>query len=96
MKPSIIRAACGSLRVHPARSGSAVSGLSRRCRPVGPANSRLILRAASANVTSSGGTEPKLGAKFGNQSQCEDGLECDTSLGYEMCNQSLLCLCCRN
>ncbi len=78
MKLSIIRSACGSLRIHPARSGSRVGGLSRRCLPVGPANSRLILRSASA--ASSGGTNPKIAVNFGTQSQKDGGFECDSSL----------------
>ncbi|XP_068580769.1 monofunctional C1-tetrahydrofolate synthase, mitochondrial [Cebidichthys violaceus] len=78
MKLSIIRSACGSLRTHPAGPGSRVGGLSRRCPPVGPANNRLILRAASA--TSSGGTNPKLAVNFGKQSRKDDGFGCDRSL----------------
>ncbi|XP_075940392.1 monofunctional C1-tetrahydrofolate synthase, mitochondrial [Anarhichas minor] len=78
MKLSMIRSACGSLRIHPARPGSRVSGFSRRCPSVGPANSRLILRAASA--TSSDGTNPKLAVNFGKQSRKDDGFECDSSL----------------
>ncbi|XP_034382908.1 monofunctional C1-tetrahydrofolate synthase, mitochondrial isoform X1 [Cyclopterus lumpus] len=78
MKLSIIRSACGSLRIHPARPGSRVSGLSRRCQPVGPANDRLILRAASA--ASSGGTNPKVSVNLGKQSRKDDGFECDSSL----------------
>ncbi|KAM7367858.1 hypothetical protein PAMP_014127 [Pampus punctatissimus] len=75
---SIIRSACGSLRIHQARSGTNVSGLSRRCLPVGASNGRLILRAASATTNS--GTSPKLAVNFGKQSQKEDGLEYDNSL----------------
>ncbi|XP_067427943.1 monofunctional C1-tetrahydrofolate synthase, mitochondrial [Thunnus thynnus] len=78
MNSSIIRSACGSLRIHQARPGSRVSGLSRRCPPVGAANGRLILRAASA--TTSSGTSPKFAVNFGKRSQKEDGLECDSSL----------------
>ncbi|KAK1888944.1 C-1-tetrahydrofolate synthase cytoplasmic [Dissostichus eleginoides] len=78
MKLSMIRSACGSLRIHPARSGSRVSGFTRRCPPVGPANSRMILRTASA--TSSGGTNPKLSVNFGKLSQNDDGFESDSSL----------------
>ncbi|KAK5903500.1 hypothetical protein CgunFtcFv8_007277 [Champsocephalus gunnari] len=78
MKLSMIRSACGSLRIHSARSGSRVSGFTRRCPPVGPANSRMILRTASA--TSSGGTNPKLSVNFGKLSQNDDGFECDSSL----------------
>ncbi|XP_029281541.1 monofunctional C1-tetrahydrofolate synthase, mitochondrial isoform X2 [Cottoperca gobio] len=78
MKLSIIRSACGSLRIHPASPGNRVSGLSRRCQPVGPANSRLTLRTASA--TSSSGTKPKLTVNFGKHSQKDDGFECDSSL----------------
>ncbi|XP_022623733.1 monofunctional C1-tetrahydrofolate synthase, mitochondrial [Seriola dumerili] len=75
MKLSMIRSACSSLRIHPR---SRVSGLSRRCLPVGPASSRLILRAASD--AASRGTNPKLADHFGNQSRKEDGFECDSSL----------------
>ncbi|XP_053193152.1 monofunctional C1-tetrahydrofolate synthase, mitochondrial [Scomber japonicus] len=78
MKLSIIRSACGSLRIHQARPGGRVSGLSRRCPPVSTASGRLIVRAASA--TTSSGTNPKLAVNFGKQSQKEDGLECDSSL----------------
>ncbi|XP_045917592.1 monofunctional C1-tetrahydrofolate synthase, mitochondrial isoform X1 [Micropterus dolomieu] len=78
MKLSIIRSACGSLRLHPARSGTRLGGLSRRCLPVGPANSRLILRTASS--ASSGGTNPKLAVSSGEQSRKSDGFECDSSL----------------
>ncbi|XP_062293128.1 monofunctional C1-tetrahydrofolate synthase, mitochondrial [Scomber scombrus] len=78
MKLSIIRSACGSLRIHQARPGCRVSGLSRRCPPVSAASGRLIVRAASA--TTSSGTSPKLAVNFGKQSQKEDGLECDSSL----------------
>ncbi|XP_031178011.1 monofunctional C1-tetrahydrofolate synthase, mitochondrial isoform X1 [Sander lucioperca] len=78
MKLSIIRSACSSIRIHPACPGSRVSGLTRRCLPVGPANNRLILRTASA--TSSGGTSPKLAVSFGKQSQKDDGFDCDSSL----------------
>ncbi|KAM3603476.1 uncharacterized protein V6R79_023162 [Siganus canaliculatus] len=78
MKLSLIRSACGSLRIPPARPGSRVSGWSRRCPPVGPATSKLVLRNASA--TTSGGTKPKLAVDFGKQSRKGDGFECDTSL----------------
>ncbi|KAM8726116.1 monofunctional C1-tetrahydrofolate synthase, mitochondrial [Acanthopagrus schlegelii] len=78
MKLSLVRSACGSLRIHPARPGSRVSVLSRRCPPVGPANSRLILRTASA--TSSGGASTKIAVDFGKQSQKDEGFECDSSL----------------
>lgn len=78
MKLSIIRSACGSVRTHSARPGSTVSGLSRRCLPVGPANGRLILRASSA--TTSGGTDPILAVNLRKQAQKEDRLECDSSL----------------
>lgn len=78
MKLSIIRNACVSLRLHPARSGTRLGGLSRRCLPVGPANSRLILRTASS--ASSGGTNPKLVVSSGEQSRKSDGFECDSSL----------------
>ncbi|XP_034555337.1 monofunctional C1-tetrahydrofolate synthase, mitochondrial isoform X1 [Notolabrus celidotus] len=81
MKLSIIRSACGSLRIHPARSGSRVSGLSRRCLPVGPSNSQMILRTASA--TTSGGTNPKIALRFGEQSQPDDVFEFDSSLRLE-------------
>ncbi|TDH00452.1 hypothetical protein EPR50_G00188640 [Perca flavescens] len=77
MKLSIMRSACGSLRIHPACPGSMVSGLIRRCLPVGPANNRLILRTASA---SSGGTSPKLAVSFGKPSQKGDGFDSDSSL----------------
>ncbi|XP_059212785.1 monofunctional C1-tetrahydrofolate synthase, mitochondrial [Centropristis striata] len=73
MKLSIARSAYGSLRNTPTRPGSRVSSLSRRCPPVGPANGRLILRAASG--TSSGGTNPKLAVTFGKPSQRDDGFE---------------------
>ncbi|GLD69343.1 monofunctional C1-tetrahydrofolate synthase, mitochondrial, partial [Lates japonicus] len=76
MKLSIIRSACGSLRIHP---GSRVSGLSRRCLTVRPANSRLMLRRAASSSTS-GGTNPKLAVQFGKRSRKEDGFECDSSL----------------
>ncbi|XP_070781573.1 monofunctional C1-tetrahydrofolate synthase, mitochondrial [Enoplosus armatus] len=78
MKLSLIRSACGSLRIHPVRPGSRVGGLLRRCLPVGPASNRLILRAASAST--SGGTNTKLADNFGKQSQKDDGFECDSSL----------------
>uniref|UniRef100_A0A671WPN4 formate--tetrahydrofolate ligase n=1 Tax=Sparus aurata TaxID=8175 RepID=A0A671WPN4_SPAAU len=78
MKLSLVRSACGSLRIHPARPGSRVSLLSRRCPPVGPTNSRLILRTASA--TSSGGASTKIAVDFGKQSQKDEGFECDSSL----------------
>ncbi|XP_049914562.1 monofunctional C1-tetrahydrofolate synthase, mitochondrial [Epinephelus moara] len=78
MKLSMIRSACGSLRIHPARPGSRVSGFPRRCLPVGPANGRIFIRAASA--TSSGGTKQKLAVNFGQLSQKEDGLESDCVL----------------
>ncbi|XP_044025342.1 monofunctional C1-tetrahydrofolate synthase, mitochondrial [Siniperca chuatsi] len=77
MKLSIIRSACGSLRIHPARSGSRVSGLSPRCLP-GPANGGLILRTAS--TATRGGTKPKLAVNFGKQSQKDDGFEFDSAL----------------
>ncbi|KAM9338878.1 monofunctional C1-tetrahydrofolate synthase, mitochondrial [Symphorus nematophorus] len=78
MKLSLIRRACGSLRIHSARPGGRVSGWSRRCPPVGPASSRLILRTASA--TSGGGTNPKLAVNFGKQSVKDEGVGCDSSL----------------
>ncbi|XP_050927817.1 LOW QUALITY PROTEIN: monofunctional C1-tetrahydrofolate synthase, mitochondrial [Lates calcarifer] len=76
MKLSIIRSACGSLRIHP---GSRVSSLSLRCLTVRPANSRLMLRRAASSSTS-GGTNPKLAVQFGKRSRKEDGFECDSSL----------------
>uniref|UniRef100_UPI0037E87491 monofunctional C1-tetrahydrofolate synthase, mitochondrial n=1 Tax=Semicossyphus pulcher TaxID=241346 RepID=UPI0037E87491 len=78
MKLSIIRRACGSLRIHPTSSGSRVNGLSRRCLPVSPSNGQLIRRTASA--TSSGGTNQKLAVNFSKLSQPEDGHEFDSSL----------------
>uniref|UniRef100_A0A8D0CXY6 formate--tetrahydrofolate ligase n=1 Tax=Sander lucioperca TaxID=283035 RepID=A0A8D0CXY6_SANLU len=75
MKLSIIRSACSSIRIHPACPGSRVSGLTRRCLPVGPANNRLILRTASA--TSSGGTSPKLAVSFGKHPLQRPGYESD-------------------
>lgn len=78
MKLSMIRSACGSIRIHPARPGSRVSGFPRRCLPVGPANGRIFIRAASA--TSSGGTKQKLAVNIGQLSQKEDGLESDSVL----------------
>ncbi|XP_047429789.1 monofunctional C1-tetrahydrofolate synthase, mitochondrial [Mugil cephalus] len=79
MKLALIRSACGSLRVHPARPGSSFSGFSRRCLPVGVSSGRLLLRPASASSSSSS-TSPKLTVRFGNQPQNEDGSECDSSL----------------
>ncbi|XP_074471605.1 monofunctional C1-tetrahydrofolate synthase, mitochondrial [Sebastes fasciatus] len=84
MKLSIIRSACGSLRTHPARQGSRVSGWSRRCQPaVGPTttNGRLILRTVSS-ATSSSGNRPKIAVNSGTHSLKDDvnGLQCDTSL----------------
>ncbi|KAL6095939.1 mthfd1l [Pungitius sinensis] len=78
MKLSIIRSACGSLRMHPARPVSGVSGLSRRCHPAGPTHSRVILRAASA--ASSGGANPVPAVHFGKPPRKEDGFEYDSSL----------------
>ncbi|XP_070843360.1 monofunctional C1-tetrahydrofolate synthase, mitochondrial [Chaetodon trifascialis] len=78
MKLSMIRSACGSLRIPPAHPGSRLSGLSRRCPSVGPANGRLLIRTASA--TTSGGTNPKFVVNFGKQSRKDDGFECDSSL----------------
>ncbi|XP_041661972.1 monofunctional C1-tetrahydrofolate synthase, mitochondrial [Cheilinus undulatus] len=78
MKLSIIRSACGSLRAHPARSGSRVNGLPRRCLPVGAANGRLIFRTAS--TTTSGGTNRKIAVNFGKQPRPNDGFEFDSSL----------------
>ncbi|XP_034755994.1 monofunctional C1-tetrahydrofolate synthase, mitochondrial isoform X1 [Etheostoma cragini] len=78
MKLSLVRSACGSLRIHPACPGSRVSGLTRRCLPVGPPNTRLIVRTAKA--TSSGGTIPKLSVSFGKRSQKNDGFDYDGSL----------------
>nr|XP_040016766.1 monofunctional C1-tetrahydrofolate synthase, mitochondrial isoform X1 [Gasterosteus aculeatus aculeatus] len=78
MKLSIIRSACGSLRIHPARRGSGVGGLSRRCHPALPTHSRVILRAASA--ASRGGHNPVPAVHFGNPPRKEDGFEYDTSL----------------
>lgn len=78
LKSSVIRSASCSLRIPLARPGSRVSGLSRRCPPVGPAFSRLILRTASA--TTSGGTKPELVVDFGKQSRKDGGFECDTSV----------------
>lgn len=78
MKLSIIRSACGSLRMHPARPGSRVSGFTRRWQPVGPVSGRLVIRAASA--ASSGGTNPKVSVNFGKRSRKDDGFECDSSL----------------
>ncbi|XP_035535057.1 monofunctional C1-tetrahydrofolate synthase, mitochondrial [Morone saxatilis] len=77
MKLSIIRSACGSLRIHPTHPGSRIGGLSRRCVPVGPASSRLMVRTA---VTTGGGTNPKPALNFRKQPQKEGGFECDTSL----------------
>ncbi|XP_037606081.1 monofunctional C1-tetrahydrofolate synthase, mitochondrial [Sebastes umbrosus] len=84
MKLSIIRSACGSLRTHPARQGSRVSGWSRRCQPaVGPTttNGRLILRTVSS-ATSSSGNRPKLAVNSGKHPLKKDdnGLQCDNSL----------------
>lgn len=76
MKLALIRSTCGSLRVHPGHQGSRLSGLSRRCVPVGLANSRLILRTASA-TSRSGGTSPKITLHFG---QKEGMFECDGSV----------------
>lgn len=73
MKLSIIRSACGSLRVNQARPGGRVSGLSRRCPPISAANGRVIVRTTSA--TSSSGTSPKLSVNFGKQYLKEDGLD---------------------
>uniref|UniRef100_A0AAQ5ZVT0 Monofunctional C1-tetrahydrofolate synthase, mitochondrial n=1 Tax=Amphiprion ocellaris TaxID=80972 RepID=A0AAQ5ZVT0_AMPOC len=79
MKLAFIRSAYGSLRVHPARPGSRLSGLSRRCLPpVGATDSRVILRTVSA--TSSSGTRPKLTVDFGKQPEKEDGSECGSSV----------------
>ncbi|XP_019114551.2 monofunctional C1-tetrahydrofolate synthase, mitochondrial [Larimichthys crocea] len=78
MKLSTIRNVCGSLRSPLVRQGGGVSGLSRRCPPVSPTNSRLIIRTASA--TTSGGTNPRVAVKFGKQPQKGDGFEFNTSL----------------
>ncbi|XP_067338545.1 monofunctional C1-tetrahydrofolate synthase, mitochondrial isoform X1 [Channa argus] len=80
MKLSIIRSACGGLRTHPVRLGGRVSGLPRRCPtlPNGPANSRLILRTASATTT--GGTDPVLAVNIGKPAQREDRFVCHSSL----------------
>lgn len=80
MKLSLIRSACSSLRTQSARPGSGVGGLQRRCPtlPAGPANSRLILRTASA--TTSGGTERIQSVDFRKRGQKEDRSECESSL----------------
>ncbi|KAM8832737.1 monofunctional C1-tetrahydrofolate synthase, mitochondrial [Spinachia spinachia] len=78
MKLSIIRSACGSLRIHPARPVSGVSGLSRRCHPAAPTHGRVILRAASA--ASRGGTNPAPAVHFEKPPRMEDGFEYDSSL----------------
>ncbi|XP_070705308.1 monofunctional C1-tetrahydrofolate synthase, mitochondrial [Pempheris klunzingeri] len=78
MKLSVIRSACGSLRIHPARPGAGVGGWSRRCLPVGAANSRLILRTSSGAI--SGGTNPKLAVSFGKQPPKDARFEWDSSL----------------
>lgn len=78
MRLSLIRSACGSLRIHSPRPGSRVDGLSLRCQAAARAtNSRVILRSASA--TSSGGTNRKLAVNFGKQSPKYDVDECDAS-----------------
>lgn len=78
MKLSIVRSACGSLRIPAARPGGRFSGLSRGCSPVGPVHNRLILRAASASTT--GVTNPKIAVNYGKQPLRDDVFECDNSL----------------
>ncbi|XP_035473390.2 monofunctional C1-tetrahydrofolate synthase, mitochondrial isoform X1 [Scophthalmus maximus] len=75
MKLSVIRRACGSLRIHP---GSRVSGLSHRCPPVAPAGRRSTLRAASGST--GGGTSPKVAVNFGKKSWRGDGFESNSPL----------------
>uniref|UniRef100_UPI003AAF7A86 monofunctional C1-tetrahydrofolate synthase, mitochondrial n=1 Tax=Centroberyx gerrardi TaxID=166262 RepID=UPI003AAF7A86 len=75
MKLSIIRNACRGIRIQQARPGSRVFGFSGRCRPVGPASSTVIHRAA-ASATTSSGTSPKLVLNFGK----EDGFGYDNSV----------------
>uniref|UniRef100_A0A3P8TFL9 formate--tetrahydrofolate ligase n=1 Tax=Amphiprion percula TaxID=161767 RepID=A0A3P8TFL9_AMPPE len=88
MKLAFIRSAYGSLRVHPARPGSRLSGLSRRCLPpVGATDSRVILRTVSA--TSSSGTRPKLTVDFRKQ----DYLFLLNSLYHQICMRFSQCAC---
>ncbi|XP_034435067.1 monofunctional C1-tetrahydrofolate synthase, mitochondrial [Hippoglossus hippoglossus] len=76
MRLSILRRACGSLRIHP---GSRGSGVAHRCPPAGPAGCRLILRPASGS--SSGGTSPREAVRLGKKHRREDGrFESDSSL----------------
>ncbi|XP_069014299.1 monofunctional C1-tetrahydrofolate synthase, mitochondrial [Embiotoca jacksoni] len=75
MKLALIRSACSSLRLHPARAGSRLSGLSRR--PLGAASGRLMLR---TSATSSSGVHPKFTVDFGKRTQKGDASECDGSV----------------
>ncbi|XP_074541952.1 monofunctional C1-tetrahydrofolate synthase, mitochondrial [Halichoeres trimaculatus] len=94
MKLSLIRNACGSLRIPTSRSGSRVSGLSRRCLPVGTSSSRLILRTASA--TSSGGTNPKIATSFGKQPQLDEGLDSSLRIVVQSTKETISALQRRN
>ncbi|KAK2856198.1 hypothetical protein Q5P01_004933 [Channa striata] len=81
MRLSVLRSACRRLPTHPGRPGVRVGGLSRGCLtvPAGPANSRLILRTASATTTS-GAADPESSAKGGKQAPKEDRFVCHGSL----------------
>ncbi|XP_033847020.1 monofunctional C1-tetrahydrofolate synthase, mitochondrial [Periophthalmus magnuspinnatus] len=76
MKLSLVRNTCGILRGQ--RTGRVVSELSRRCLPVGPSPSSLLLRAASA--TSSGRSSAKVAFNLGKHPAKEDVFERDGSL----------------
>uniref|UniRef100_A0A3B4A7J5 formate--tetrahydrofolate ligase n=1 Tax=Periophthalmus magnuspinnatus TaxID=409849 RepID=A0A3B4A7J5_9GOBI len=71
MKLSLVRNTCGILRGQ--RTGRVVSELSRRCLPVGPSPSSLLLRAASA--TSSGRSSAKVAFNLGKHPAKEDVIE---------------------
>ncbi|CAB1447020.1 unnamed protein product [Pleuronectes platessa] len=75
MRLSILRRACGSLRIHP---GSRGSGVAHRCPPAGPAGCRLILRPASSS--SIGGTSPREAVQLGKKHRRDDGFDSDSSL----------------
>ncbi|XP_076011230.1 monofunctional C1-tetrahydrofolate synthase, mitochondrial [Genypterus blacodes] len=70
MKLSVLRSACGSIRIRQAGLREGVCGFTRRCLPGGPTNVRVPLRAASA--TSSSGTVPKIVLDTGKQPRKDD------------------------
>ncbi|KAM9355251.1 monofunctional C1-tetrahydrofolate synthase, mitochondrial isoform 2-T3 [Pholidichthys leucotaenia] len=78
MKLAIIRIASGSLRTHPSRAGSALSGLSRRCLVAGPTNNGQPVGVRPLSASSGSGTNPRLTANFEKEAVKEDESEYDS------------------